>query len=1489
MLLSANQLRLPSRQVCIATFLYCCSIALQPLAAQSLQNDQFSVNVIDNDTVSIAATGTSSWDFDLSFSILSRPDNPNLSLEQLDLDGARYRVPRWDLAGGGTTTDLFQAGILTSMNATGVSLLGGELNWTFPAHPDFSLNARMSLAAGNESPALMFEFTPNRTSYYGIGYTGAPSTSLTTTDEIWQPLVWQEKRFPTESYLTPSYHTPVPTAFVTQTNETLGVVADPAEFPYEVEVPTLDNSRFGVAVRDQGGNARPMLFAPVLGGQGSLMQATEPYEFTMRPYVTPGETEDAFERVARDLYGFHDYRHNGIASLNTTLENMVSYGLSSFSNFSDELKGASFQNDVPGAVKNNSTLDALGVAMLTDNQQIFDQRAYPTMEYMISRNNLLFTPEDSTKDLSGPVAGISELAALHQIFNGATSSLQDLAIRKYTDGRGGDINNPDPWGRFYESLYLHELTGDPALLNKAINGADQYIADRIDTPQTTFRETNGGGMFFWTSFVPDFAHLYELHERTGEQRFLDAAHESARRFAQFVWMTPSIPNSDLLVNEGDQASVYGPLSGFPPISIPEELAPAWRLSEAGLTAEGSGTSHGHRAIFMAQFAPWLLRIGHDSNDLFLQEIARSAIIGRYANFPGYHINTERSTVYEKDDYPLREFEELSYNSFHYSHVWPAMTQILDFLVSEASVLSDSAIDFPSEFIDGSAYFQSKFYGGKTGQFFDYDDAVLWMPGGLADFDSMEVNYISARGDNRLYMALMNTLDQPLTTTLTLDPTLLPQTVGQSFTAKLWLNDQVSTPVNVVNGEVTLTLPAGGLASLAINGLTVATQLQDNVMGATNALAWDNDLVDIDDLGGRGMVLNLGQDLSSAFVYLEDSRNDYDSVTLHYTVDGSMWQTAYDSAFPFEFTVPLGVSVSDFDFYVEGLNSGGQSVGQSQPYKLSRFAVGGHRTWAGTIGVGTWDISTSQHWRESNQLFSNNHNVTFNDQASGNKQVNIPANVEPLSVAIDTSDSYSFSGSGAIAGTGRLTKRGTGNATFSNPLQYTGETRVEEGTMSLTGSIDTLGSSRIVVDGQATLDVSGNNSGGLMVANQTLDVDGQVVGNVTAGSGAVLAIAGDGINTPTSRAAMFFPPSGASSSESDVRTQLGGGNTNDTFDLAVGSISATSVFRSLLAFDLTSSGIPDPSFIDEVKLTLTLSSPSGAQVNLAPDPTVELHQLDAYNSDTVSFATQPAFADLIASITGPNFASGYSSGTKLEWTEQTTGSFIDAVRNALGNKLYLGAKVDNASENVPSRSFYFLGSTEDTGREPVLEITYLDPLLGLSGIGTGTISGDYEQMAAATLEVDLYSTSLYDQLIVDGVAMLDGILDVQLLGDSVFALGDSYQILTAAGGVTGTFASEIFPDLGPLLKLQTSYEFNGVTLEVVPVLDGDFDLSGNVDGLDFLTWQRNPGIGNLADWEVNYGASLAATPATVPEPAPCSFLVAALLLFSSSRNKWARLN
>src|SRR3546814_4316848 len=89
---------------------------------------------------------------------------------------------------------------------------------------------------------------------YSVGYTGAPASDIKSVEEIWQPLIWQEKRFPDRPYLTLAFRSPLPTALVTNKGNTIGVLAKSSEFPFD-PLPMLDNSSFGISVRNNNGES----------------------------------------------------------------------------------------------------------------------------------------------------------------------------------------------------------------------------------------------------------------------------------------------------------------------------------------------------------------------------------------------------------------------------------------------------------------------------------------------------------------------------------------------------------------------------------------------------------------------------------------------------------------------------------------------------------------------------------------------------------------------------------------------------------------------------------------------------------------------------------------------------------------------------------------------------------------------------------------------------------------------------------------------------------------------------------------------------------------------------------------------------------------------------------------------------------------------------------------------------------------------------------
>ena len=62
--------------------------------------------------------------------------------------------------------------------------------------------------------------------------------------------------------------------------------------------------------------------------------------------------------------------------------------------------------------------------------------------------------------------------------------------------------------------------------------------------------------------------------------------------------------------------------------------------------------------------------------------------------------------------------------------------------------------------------------------------------------------------------------------------------------------------------------------------------------------------------------------------------------------------------------------------------------------------------------------------------------------------------------------------------------------------------------------------------------------------------------------------------------------------------------------------------------------------------------------------------------------------------------------------------------------------------------------------------------------------------------------------------------------------------------------------------------------------GDFDADGDVDGDDFLLWQRNPGVGSLSSWQGDYGdgGNTLAVNTAVPEPTTLVLLLFSLPCF-----------
>ena len=218
------------------------------------------------------------------------------------------------------------------------------------------------------------------------------------------------------------------------------------------------------------------------------------------------------------------------------------------------------------------------------------------------------------------------------------------------------------------------------------------------------------------------------------------------------------------------------------------------------------------------------------------------------------------------------------------------------------------------------------------------------------------------------------------------------------------------------------------------------------------------------------------------------------------------------------------------------------------------------------------------------------------------------------------------------------------------------------------------------------------------------------------------------------------------------------------------------------------------------------------------------------------------------------------------TDPSTGEVL-AESYVIDDRFMVDGKVGFGVNNDATGYDNFVVTTQDT-----LPISVLQSL---------TVQGDYTQQAGAILEVDLGDDTVYDRLVVDGAALLDGVLEVGAQASFDEDYGVVFDLLTATNGVSGAFDSVVMPTMAAGKALKLVYGANSVSAEVV--LAGDFNEDGKVDAADYTNWRDSLGTnvlaGTLGDqngdgvigneeytiWRDNYNASLPLPAVSIPEP------------------------
>ena len=839
--------------------------------------------------------------------------------------------------------DLYRAMKPLAAEAKEIRILPGRIEVTVGE----SGRVTATLPEGSAPPGIEWQWTAPKAGFYAVAFTGLGEQDPEALEFCYQPLVWSWRRFPAGSYVTSEQFATTAATFRTREGITEGLAVVP--LPYRFA--RLENSLFGLFLRSESGAARPAVLAPLPGGEGSRKEAGEQLSFQAVYVLSAGGWQAGVKFLLRDIIGLRNERENATVSLNQTLENMLDFGMDdAISGWVADKRGFDYRFDVPGTVKVVSSLHALGMALLTGESEIYRRRALPLMEYVISREKYLWAESDSIKSqspshfLRGPCVEVAELASLSEMLGGKSPVFREEAKRIYGKTRKLNLNT-ETGATWQDALAMYRLTGSAEYLEKARASADRQIEEQLGTLPRDF-ETNPSlrdkQSAFYTDYGPKWFDIFELYEVTKDKKHLDAAAVSARQMLLWLRSNPMAPPGLVTVNKGGRVpgvfrwrrtTESERVEIDSSMEAPEQRIPAWRTSLVGLPPEQGYTYAGGGPIMITHHAAWMLRLAHLTGEALFADAAYNAVLGRYANFPGYYFTSLETDIYQRPEYPLRSYQDFKYNALFYNHIWPHIALVADFLISDAWYRSQGEVDFPSAYAPGYAYLTSKVYGHRPGKAYGQEGVLPWLPKGGIRISSIKVNWLLGVAENDLWVFLMNTAAQEIIGKVELDAGVIPWNADGRYPLRTYPGDAEAGWLS--DGSFPVTIPARGFRAVRISGLRVNPAFQRRLAMAPKVRQGYDRMATGDGALGTltSMLFQAVPEYTDFYVYSDATEKDAARMKLHYTLAGGRQGTMEDREYPFEFSLRLSGPDREIRFAVESVRHDGTGI-RSQERALS---------------------------------------------------------------------------------------------------------------------------------------------------------------------------------------------------------------------------------------------------------------------------------------------------------------------------------------------------------------------------------------------------------------------------------------------------------------------------------------------------------------------------------------------------------------------------
>ena len=744
--------------------------------------------------------------------------------------------------------------------------------------------------------------------------------------------------------------TPMSTYTLTENNEysvnkvTKGIVVEPTWIP--VMWNYAENNKFGFASYDASGAYSGGVFAPLFGMDDCKFKSGDSYDFSYRVVSEVSDWFDSYKYIATELFEVTDYRTNYYTNINEAIYNTIDLMMEDdLSGWNDRAKG--FYNMESSYIATNANpMAVLQAYQLTENKEILEKRAIPTVANLLTRPalHMNWTLNKSsenwgTHEIGTPIKyyNLNVMGGVYEQMGGTLPWLLNYALEKAEKGTVNETASAV--APFMNDLHLYKYTGDKSYLDKAIATADEYLEKVVYAPQNSVIKDT---VFVYSGYYPSLSSLLDIYEVTKEQRFLDAAEYTGRwvsAMVQTAGVDSTKKNQIIHVNEPEDVAVrwqggkgdhlsstfwwhgdviwrQGTTPGNPAdtekaYSIMRQHiddVPLWVASNAGLGIEQPITFNGSSYITMQCWAGDMVRLSHLTGEDYFESVARNSMIGRFGGYSGYYLQ-RFWTYYMKPEYG---FNGPDFTNFYWHHIPQFYAMLCDFLVNQISVKTDNNVLFPALRQQGYAYFDSNQYGYAPGKFYDEDGMWLWLDRGIVDSDSIQIDYLTARKDGVLGASFLNEGNETVTTVVSLGDKIADSATFNG-TATLYSGNTTSE-VSVENGKFTITVEPKSVVSVKMNIPTVTapsfSKLKYDLDGT-----YSNESTVREHENGKAFLLQMSPEEYFAYVYVTETEETVASMKVVYTLDKGEEMTVEMSEYPFEVIIPVSETEKTFGYNI----------------------------------------------------------------------------------------------------------------------------------------------------------------------------------------------------------------------------------------------------------------------------------------------------------------------------------------------------------------------------------------------------------------------------------------------------------------------------------------------------------------------------------------------------------------------------------------------